>query len=564
MTSKEAAVAERETARNVKLVALDIGPPTLPDSWRSKGPRAGGPRWAPSVWSLTIATRLVLATAVALVTAQLAFLILDYQHKSYGDGPILAMTERMRSEPISRAWLREAPYTLSCYGPAFYYVTNAVAELGGWRHSLQPGRIVSLVSALAAAAFAAIAAGRQTKSVELGLLAALLFMVSAPFSEWVPHPRVDLLGIAFASAAFMIVGPTRRSLIVAACCIAAGSLSKPTIALSAAPIFAHLLANRRYRDAGVFTTWVVALGVAAWLAVEWASNGFFLTGVLSGNRNPMMAWHGYFFLYQFLSFPIGAVAVLVVGQFAIASPERFFRSLFSLGFAVSLAISLVAICKQGAELNYFLEPSLLGALALAVDGVPRLCMPGPRRGLAALACAGAVLAVPYAREVKHQCRESFERPEHYAMIANCLAGESTEVGLLADGRMVDAILAAGRRPWLNDSYLYMLLVDNGTLDASPLLERLRDGRIKWLFMRKDLTDHLEASTRSGNCWPRTVLDAFPRYYELVEKKDGLWVYCHRSYAAGEVRSISDSDRPVPSDKPLGRRTGATPAALRQS
>jgi len=564
MTSKETAVAERETVESAKRVALDLGSPTLPESWRTERASATEPRWAPSLSSLKIGARLALATAIALVTMHLTFLIFDFQHKSYGDGPILAMTERMRSEPISGAWLREPPYTLSCYGPAFYYVTNAVAELGGWRHSLQPGRIVSLIAALAAAAFAAIAAGRQTKSVEIGLLAALMFMVSAPFSEWTPHPRVDLLGIACAAAALMVVGTSRRSLIVAACCIAAGSLSKPTIALSAAPIFAHLLANRRYRDAGAFTAWVAALGAAAWVAAQWASDGFFLTAVLAGNRNPMMVWHGYFFLYQFLSFPIGAVAVLVVGQLAIASPERFFRSLFSLGFAVSLAISVITICKQGAELNYFLEPSLLGALAIAVDGVPRMCMPGPRRGLAALAISAAVLGLPYAREVRHQCRSSFERPKHYAMIEEYLADESPEAELLADGRMVDAVLAAGRRPWLNDSYLYMLLVDNGTLDASPLLERLRDGRIKWLFMRKDLEDHVEASTRQGNCWPMSVLDAFPRYYELVEKKNGLWVYRHRSYAAGDAGEVSGSERPSPSAKRLGRRIPATPAALRQS
>ena len=84
-----------------------------------------------------------------------------------------------------------------------------------------------------------------------------------------------------------------------------------------------------------------------------------------------------------------------------------------------------------------------------------------------------------------------------------------------------------------------LLVDNGTLDPAPLLDRLRDGRIKWLFFRKDLSDHLESSTRYGNCWPMQVIDALPRYYELVEKRNGLWVYRHRSYQAAAVRRVED-------------------------
>ncbi|HVW35956.1 MAG TPA: glycosyltransferase family 39 protein [Pirellulales bacterium] len=559
MTSKEAGLAERAavvregTNGRVKQITLDLGSPTLPESWQTAPGPAAEPSPGLALVSLKFLTRLALAAAIVSVTLNLGFLVYDLHHKSYGDGPMLAMCERLRAEPISPEWMRKPPYTLSCYGPAFYYFTNALAELGGWRHSLEPGRIVSLLAALAAAAFAAVAAGRQTKSAEIGLLAALMFMTSAPFSEWTPHARVDMLGIACAAAAFMVVGKSRRSLIVAACCIAAGSLSKPTIALSAAPIFAHLLANRRYRDAGVFAASVAALGAAVWAAVEWASHGFFLTAVLTGNRNPMLPWHGYFFLYQFLSFPIGAVSVLVVGQLLIASPQRFFRSLYSLGFAVSLAISLVAICKQGAELNYFLEASLLGALAIAVDGVPRFCLPGPRRGLVVMACTALVLGLPYAREVKHQYHEPAEQPKYYDMIENYLADESPEVELLADGRMVDAVLAAGRTPWLNDSYLYMLMVDNGTIDPSPLLDRMRDGRIKWLFLRKDYQDHVEASTRQGNCWPVQVLDAFPRYYELVEKGNGLWVYRHRSYGVDSTGRGAPANAPRRRQTPPGRR-----------
>lgn len=491
---------------------------------------------------LRIGACVVLGLALAFVAANLGFLLFDLNHKSYGDGPILAMTERLRSEPISRAWLREPPYTLSCYGPAFYYVTNALTRLGGWQHSLVPGRIVALASALLAAALAAIAAGRQTKSVELGLLAALIFMVSAPFSEWVPHARVDMLAIAFAAAAYTAVGPRTRSIVISAFCIAAGSLAKPTAALAAVPICAHLLVSRRYRDAGIFCALVSALGAAAWGAVEWASNGFFLTAVLSGNRNPMAVWRGYFFLYQFLCCPFGAVAVLCAGQLLISSPKRFLGSLYSLGFVISLAISVVTICKQGAELNYFLEPALLGSIAIAVDGLPRLCMPGPRRGLAVIAISAAVLGLPYVREVKHQYLSPTKPPKAYAMVQRYLADEPPDVQLLADGRMVDMVLSAGRRPWLNDSYLYMLLVDNGTLDATPLLDRLRDGRIKWLFFRKDLSDHVEASTRQGNCWPLQVIDALPRYYELVEKKNGLWVYRHRSYGVAEAVPATSSSR----------------------
>src|SRR3569623_1172251 len=100
--------------------------------------------------ALRIAVRLALSAAVAAVAAYLFALIFDFHHKSYGDGPMLAMAERMRSEPISADWMREPPYTLSCYGPAFYYVANAVARLGGWDQAMLPGRLVALFAALVA------------------------------------------------------------------------------------------------------------------------------------------------------------------------------------------------------------------------------------------------------------------------------------------------------------------------------------------------------------------------------------------------------------------------------
>lgn len=481
---------------------------------------------APLVWKIAARTSLCLANVA--VAAYLFCLVFDFHHKSYGDGPVLAVSERMRAEPISAAWMREPPYTLSCYGPAFYYVTNAVARLGGWQHSLVPGRLVAFAGTLAAAALAAIAAGRQTKSVEIGLLAALMFLVSLPVNEWVPHARVDTLGLAFAAAAYLAVGASLRRLAVSALCVAIASLAKPTFALTALPIFVHLLATRRYRDASFFAVLVAALGAAMWGAVQWATNGFFLSAVLEGNRNPMQLWRAYFFTYQFLYCPLGLAATIVAVRMLLVSPQRFAQSLYSLGYVVTLAVAAVTVCKKGSELNYFLEASLIGSIAIAVDGIPRLSKFGARRSFAALAVLGFMLPLPTVRELREYYRSPLE-PVPYEVVRDCVADEPADVEVLADGRMVDLVLAAGRQPWLSDSYLYMLLVENGTLDSSPLVERLSDGRIKWLFLRKTLEDHVEANHNGTRCWPQEVIDAFEAHYELTTKKDGLWVYRHRRF-----------------------------------
>jgi hypothetical protein len=304
-------------------------------------------------------------------------------------------------------------------------------------------------------------------------------------------------------------------------------LVKPTVALNLLPIAAHLVANRRYRAAALFVSLTAAGGAVSWAAVHWASDGFFLSGVLLGNRNPMYLWRGYLFSHQFLLSPLAVGALMVVAWRFVAAPVRFAQSLFAASFVASLAMSAVLVCKRGSEINYFLEPALLAALAISVDGAGWLCTLGVSRARLALAVLAVVLATPFLREVRQQARRSTPESPSYAAARRWLAGEPSDVGLLADGRMVQVALAAGHTPWINDSYLYMLLVDNGTLDVAPLIRRLEDGRIKWLLLRHTLEEHIQAIDHNTDCWPPDVLAAFPRHYELLEESDGLYIYRHR-------------------------------------
>ncbi|HWB10398.1 MAG TPA: hypothetical protein VG826_14295 [Pirellulales bacterium] len=488
-----------------------------------------GDECAPTFWlkALKLSTVSALSLSIVAAAAALTWLVFDLDHKSYGEGPILAMCERMRSEPVSASWMHEPPYTLSCYGPAYYWLTNVLAWAGGWHLSFVPGRLIAVAATLAIAALMAVTAGRATKNVEIGLTTALLFLVSLPVNDWVPHARVDMLALVFSAAAYLSVSVSPARVLLPAALIAAGSLAKPTIAFSAVPICAHLMATHRWRETALFSGLVAVLGGAAWLVVERVSDGFFLTAVLAGNRNPMHLWHGYFFTYLFLVCPLAVAALLVTASTLIVSPQRFVRSLFSLGFVVSLAISAVAVCKRGAELNYFLEPTMLGCLAIAVDGMPRLWQAGPRRCLAGMTALAMVVGLPNLHEIKRHLRTPLEQPAAYETVRSALEGEPADVGILADGRQVDMVMRTGRQAWVNDSYLYSLLVQNGTLDSTPLIDRLRDGRIKWLVFRKTLDDHREAIGFDTHCWPIEAIDVMPKYYELVTAKNGIWVYRHR-------------------------------------
>lgn len=487
------------------------------------------PSGPPATTTMKYLARTAIALAIAAAIVHEVCLVFDLTRRTYGEGPIVAMCERMRSEPLSASWMGDLPYGLSCYGPAFYWLTNLLVATTGWQHSFIPGRIVALVCGLAIAALAGLTVRRHTRCSELGLLAAAMFLVSLPFVDWLPFARVDTLAVMFSAAAYWAVGPSLRSVILAAICVAAGSLAKPTAALTAVPIFAHLLLTRRYRHAGWFASVVTALGLAAWALVQYFTGGFFLTAVLLGNCNPMSLWKGYATSYEFLPTPVATGALVTAVWLFLGSPRRFGQSLFSLGFVMSFCISALLCCKRGAEINYFMEPALLASLAITIDGLPQLMELNARRAMFAMAVLAGVIALPCVRDTKAVWRSLPARPTWFALVREWLDDEPADIELLADAKVIDMVLETGHRPAVNDPYLYTMMVGNGTLDSSPLLERMRDGRIKWLFFHRTLPYHLGTIERDTHSWPPDVIEALPRYYEAVAEEQGLYIYRHRKF-----------------------------------
>jgi hypothetical protein len=385
---------------------------------------------------------------------------------------------------------------------------------------------VSLAATLTIAALTAWVATRQTRSFDWGLLASLVFLASPTVAYWLPYARVDMLALLASLGAYAAIGTKTRSVVAAAALVAAGSLVKPTAALSALPIVAHLAACRRWRDALVFALFVGAFAAAAWSAVQWSSGGFFLTAVLSGNRNKMIPWRGYSYGYQFLASPLGTSATIVAVYLWVTEPAKTVRSLWCLGFLLSFGTSVVTVCKHGSDQNYFLETALLASMVVA-SGAAALAAVAPRRTLVALGGLALVLALPSLRECRLLARTLGKPCEEFARVQELLRDEPADVGLLADGECVDVALAAGHRPWVNDSFLYMLLVGNGTLDERELVKAIRLGRIKWLLMHSTVEDHREKKSRTSQVWPSRAIDAMQRHYELVEHVGETYVYRHR-------------------------------------
>ena len=101
---------------------------------------------------VAIALRLALGGLLLLMAAAYVCRVFDFrQQPDYGEGTVLAMVERMGSQRISSGWLRGPVYTATSYGPGYYWVVRAADSVLPWRHSLIPGRLVSLAASLALA-----------------------------------------------------------------------------------------------------------------------------------------------------------------------------------------------------------------------------------------------------------------------------------------------------------------------------------------------------------------------------------------------------------------------------
>ena len=474
-----------------------------------------------------IAASAVLVAALCAVAGRYAARVFDLSWRDYGEGPVLAMVERMRHEPVSRHWIERPPYTLTCYGPGYYATVLSVSQLTPWQKTVIPGRLVALAAALGIAALVAGVVARQTGRIEFGLFAGLLFLGSSVVSSWVPFHRVDTLAVLFAMAAYAAATSEKtRGLFAAAILIAAGSLVKQTAALAAVPIFVHLLLRRRFRTAAGFAAGVALLGAGLWLAVDALSGGYFLTLAVRGNVNRPAVGHGLRLALGFLQCPTALAGLLVAAWLVKNHARTALGSLFFTALVLGTLIAVPAAMKEGASINYFLEPCALAAVVVGVHGLPPLGAAMPRRLPIALGVSGIVLAIPGLGDFPAKDDLPPAPPGSPSPVAGSADDRSPlhPDWTLADGPWVDAVLAARDLPVVNDPFLFRLLVDNGTMQPDELLRAMTEGRIAWLYLARPVEAHRRAVGSELQRWPAPVIAAMHRLYTPVSQQQNACIY----------------------------------------
>ena len=109
------------------------------------------------------------------------------------------------SGPAALPTDRQSPYTVLAYTPLYYWLAAGLQAFIG--PGFGPGRVLSMVAGVAAAAILGGIAARRAGQAWVGVFASLLFLAFAfPGGvPWLGVYRVDMLGVALALAAIAVL-----------------------------------------------------------------------------------------------------------------------------------------------------------------------------------------------------------------------------------------------------------------------------------------------------------------------------------------------------------------------
>lgn len=469
--------------------------------------------------------RLVLLAAIVIVIAGGVLRVFDFrQAPDYGEGTILVAVERMEREPLSARWIEGPVYTLTPYGPGYYWAVQAASHVLPWQHSLLPGRLISLLATLTMAGLIAVAVRRQTLSIELAMLSILILLLSPVIHTWATPHRVDPLAVLVGLMAYMAIGCRRSGIVLSACAVVLASLVKQNMAFAAAAVFLYLLFQKRLKAAVVYAVLVAILGAGTWGLLNYSTGGYFLATAIKGHLGAMWPQQGFMHLYWFLTTPVGLVASIVIAWLFVKCPSAALGSVYTIGFVLSVTLGTLLSCKEGASYAYFFEASVLGTLVIGLYGLPAIWSLHEGRALAMTVLLVLFLLAPEARWLRQRGPTLHTSPYNGELISSRLAA-SAPASVLADGQYLDAVLHVGLTPLVNDPFLFRQLVGNGSLPATHVVEAIERGKVPYLVFKRTIARHRKQLDSISQKWPREVLEAMERHYVLdTAVGEDLFIY----------------------------------------
>ncbi len=403
---------------------------------------------------------------------------------NYGEGPLLDQALRLaRAENIYRADLATPPYTITNYPPL--YVLAQVPFVERFGAAFWYGRLISVISAAAAALFLGLTVRAVTRDWLAALVSGLALLTMPYIAYWSLLARIDALALALSLAGLWVLARwhgRRWGIMLAVLLLTAAAYTRQTYLL-AAPLagFAYLWGRGERLRALAFALLLgcVVLGIFAVLMVT-TQGGIFIH-IITANVNLLNPGTLQHYVDELLQhFPIflaAGVAYLLAG--AVGSRAAWW---LIAPYCIGAALVALTISKVGSDVNYLFELSAAfcfaagGLVALAgrvlADRWSGVVSSMLRAGALVMFALAVTTATSFSTGYFSPILQEFTRDlERYDSLVELI--RSADVPIVADEQM--GLLALNNKPILMQPFEMTQLATAGVWDQQPFLDALARG-----------------------------------------------------------------------------------------
>ncbi len=421
----------------------------------------------------------------------------------YGEGAV-ANAARLARDGIAYLDPDPSRFVAANYPPLYFHLASIVDPF-------ITGRAASIAATLAVAAMLFVSARSAGRLAAAALTAGWLAL--APVMIWGPALKPDLVALALTALAVVLLDRRRELAPIAGFALVFAALAKPTALLPAAALVAWLAWSDRAT--------LVRFGFGAAVAVVAAAVTVYLDSVPDVWRH-VVSWNA-------LSWsPDQAVSVAVIGILVIGISIGIAALSGGLGGArIAYLVGALAIVvlggREGATINYLLD--LTAATMLSIAAI------GPRLRPSAFIPLALLVQLIVGTIVLDPLRVVPGRVPTTGAWLDQLRGGTIALAFQADGRYLvedsGLLVRNGIPPVVDDLFLWSRLVERGIIDADPIVNQVREGRIDTVIAQTDL-EHLDAAPGfERQRWAGVLVRAVLDHYQLTNHIGDLWIYARR-------------------------------------
>jgi hypothetical protein len=472
---------------------------------------------------------LFLSLAVVIFVVRGVMAVPHRHPLDYGEAPLVDQAMRIAiGENIYRSDLDEPPYTISNYPPLYPLTLVPFVKTIG--PIFTPGRLISLLSTLAAAVFLGRIILTQMNDRTAGIITGLLFLAIPYVVGWSPLLRVDMLALAFSTAGLYVVSrrsENRGGLIFAGVLLVAAIYTRQSYAL-AAPLGAFVwLLIQNMRRAIEFAVLVGSLTVGLVLILNTLTGGGFYFNIVTANVNEYEIERLEDWANKLLD--VVPILLLFAGTFLVVGFRRIRPWPLLSPYLIGAGISALTIGKIGSNANYLLE--LCAALSLVAGAFVAWSHDRPwlRAFLLVLLTlqTGQLMQNTLANEIE-DAKWRLKPVKELADLEWIV--ETADDPVLADEFM--GMITLQDRPLYLQPFEVTQLSDAGLWDQQPLLESISDQEFPIILIH-----HFSGWPVYKERWTSEMLSTITQNYSPSEFLAETIVYRPNVAGEGEITQL---------------------------